>query len=33
MTLEGELEDLKREISKRPDFTIAGAFNMFTGYS
>lgn len=33
MSHEGLVEDLKRELSKREDFTLAGAFNLFTGYS
>ena len=33
MAIEGGLEDVKKELSNRPDFTLAGAFNLFTGYS
>jgi len=33
MRLEGEVEYLKRELASKQDFTLAGVFNMFTGYS
>jgi len=33
MAIEGSLEQLKCEIAKRSDFTLAGAFNFFSGYS
>ena len=33
LVLEGSLEFIKKELASRSDFTLAGAFNMFTGYS
>jgi Ca2+-binding EF-hand superfamily protein len=33
MAIEGGLESIKKELAARHDFTLAGAFNMFTGYS
>jgi Ca2+-binding EF-hand superfamily protein len=33
MAIEGGLESIKKELANRHDFTLAGAFNMFTGYS
>ena len=33
MAIEGGLETAKKELAIRPDFTLAGAFNLFTGYS
>jgi hypothetical protein len=31
--MEGGLEKAKRELAVRSDFTLAGAFNLFTSYS
>ncbi len=33
LAIEGGLEQIKRELAVRSDFTLAGAFNIFTGYS
>ena len=33
LVLEGSLENIKKELASRSDFTLAGAFNLFTGYS
>ena len=33
LAVEGGLELIKRELAVKPDFTLAGAFNLFTGYS
>lgn len=33
MSFEGNLERLKKELAMRSDFTLAGAFNLFTDYS
>ncbi|CDW76041.1 ef hand family protein [Stylonychia lemnae] len=33
MKFEGEVEYLKRDLAGKQDFTLAGVFNMFTGYS
>lgn len=33
LAIEGGLEQVKRELAVRSDFTLAGAFNLFTGYS
>jgi hypothetical protein len=33
LAIEGGLEQIKRELAQRQDFTLAGAFNLFTGYS
>lgn len=33
IALEGKLETAKKELAVRSDFTLAGAFNFFTGYN
>lgn len=33
IAIEVNLEEAKRDLALRPDFTLAGAFNFFTGYS
>lgn len=33
LAIEGGLEQAKKELAMRSDFTLAGAFNIFTGYS
>jgi len=33
LAIEGGLEHIKKELAVRQDFTLAGAFNLFTGYS
>ena len=33
LAIEGGLEQQKKELAARSDFTLAGAFNLFTGYS
>ena len=33
LAIEVNLEEAKRDLALRPDFTLAGAFNFFTGYS
>jgi hypothetical protein len=33
MMVEGSLEQAKRELKERSDFTLPGVFNTFTGYS
>jgi hypothetical protein len=33
MAIEHSLEDIKRDLAQRGDFTLAGAFNLFSGYS
>jgi hypothetical protein len=33
LAIESDLEQAKREIAVKADFTLAGAFNLFTGYS
>jgi hypothetical protein len=33
LAIEGGLEQIKKDLAVRSDFTLAGAFNLFTGYS
>ena len=33
LAIEGGLEQIRRDLAVRSDFTLAGAFNLFTGYS
>jgi hypothetical protein len=33
LAIEGGLDQIKKELAMRSDFTLAGAFNVFTGYS
>ena len=33
MAIERSIEDLKRDLCLKQDFTLAGAFNLFSGYS
>jgi hypothetical protein len=33
LAIEASLEMSKKDLAIRPDFTLAGAFNFFTGYS
>lgn len=33
LSIEGSLEQAKKELAQRSDFTLAGAFNVFTNYS
>ena len=33
LAIEGSLDQVKRELAMKRDFTLAGAFNVFTGYS
>lgn len=33
LAIEASLESIKKEIALKSDFTLAGAFNLFTGYS
>lgn len=33
LAIESGLEQAKKELAVRSDFTLAGAFNFFTGYS
>lgn len=33
LAIEGDLDKIKKELAMKRDFTLAGAFNIFTGYS
>ena len=33
LAIEGSVESIKRELAVKSDFTLAGAFNIFSGYS
>jgi hypothetical protein len=33
MQIEGDIERSRKDLIERPDFTLAGVFNAFTGYS
>jgi len=33
LAIEGSLEVIKKDLATRSDFTLAGAFNLFSGYS
>lgn len=33
LAIEGGLEQIKKDVSVKSDFSLAGAFNLFTGYS
>ena len=33
LAIEGGLDSVKKELAMKRDFTLAGAFNLFTGYS
>jgi hypothetical protein len=33
LAIEGGLDQIKKELAMKSDFTLAGAFNVFTGYS